>query len=109
MGATAKPKSFFLSGADDRGQAVESFRVPVDIEAGMTKPRRRRKEPSPGFVPLRDLVPRNDPKGGAAQKTVFGERPPIPKTEEEPPFKDAPAERRPKPGHDRHRKKGART
>jgi hypothetical protein len=29
-----------------------------------------------GVVLLKDLVPREDPKGGAGTKTVFGERPP---------------------------------
>jgi hypothetical protein len=67
---------------------------------------RRRTKPSPGFVPLRDLVPRNDPKGGSAQKTLFGERPPVPETEKKQPFQDVPAERRQKPGHDRNRKTG---
>jgi hypothetical protein len=74
----------------------------------MMKTGRRRKKPSPGFVLLRDLVPRNDPKGGASQKTVFGERPPVPETEERL-YHESPTERRQKPGHDRHQKKGERT
>jgi hypothetical protein len=69
----------------------------------------RKKKPSPGFVPLRDLVPRNDPKGGSAGKTVFGERPPVPEAEETHPFKDVPAERRQQPGHDRNKRKGETT
>ncbi len=71
----------------------------------MKKGRRKTKTP-PGFVALRDLVPRNDPKGGSAGKTVFGERPQILETEDNHPLKDVPAERRQKPGHDRSRKKG---
>jgi hypothetical protein len=75
----------------------------------MTKTGRRRTKPSTGFVPLRDLVPRNDPKGGSAGKTVFGERPPVLETEDKHPFKDVPAERRQKPGHDRNRRGGETT
>jgi hypothetical protein len=70
---------------------------------------RRRIKPSPGIVPLKDLVPRNDPKGGSAQRTVFGERPPVSEIEEKQTFRDVPAERRQKPDHDRNRKKGEPT
>jgi hypothetical protein len=70
---------------------------------------RRRTKPSPGFVPLRDLVPRNDPKGGSARKAVFGERPPVTETQDKQPFQDVPAERRRKPGHDRNSKRGETT
>jgi hypothetical protein len=72
----------------------------------VTKTGRHRTKPSPGVVPLRDLVPRSDPKGGAGQKTVFGERPPVCETEDKQPFKDVPVERRRKPGHGQNRKKG---
>jgi hypothetical protein len=38
------------------------------LGASVMKTGRRRTKPSSRFVPLRDLAPRNDPKGGAAQK-----------------------------------------
>ena len=75
----------------------------------MTKTGRRMKKPSTGFVHLRDLVPRNDPKGGSAGKTVFGERPPVSETQMKQPVQDVPAERRRKPSHDRNRKRGDTT
>lgn len=64
----------------------------------------RRKTKLPGFVPLRDLVPRNDPIGGSARKTVFGEPPPVRDPDDEPPFQEPPLERRRKPGHERRGK-----
>ncbi len=70
---------------------------------------RRRTKPSPRFVPLRDLVPRIDPKGGSSQKTVFGEPPPVSAREEKQETQDVPTERRQKPGHGRNRKKGEAT
>jgi hypothetical protein len=70
---------------------------------------RSRTKPWPVVVPLRDLVPRSDPKGGSAQRTVFGERPPITVSEEKQHVQDVPVERRQKPGHDRDRKRGETT
>jgi len=70
---------------------------------------RRRTKPPPGVVPLKDLAPRSDPKGGAGQKTVFGERPPVPEAEEKQHIQEVSTERRQKPGHDRNRKKGETT
>jgi len=70
---------------------------------------RHRTKPPSRFVPLRDLVPRSDPKGGTAQKTVFGERPPVSEAEEKQHIQEVSAERRQKPGHDRNRKKGETT
>jgi len=70
----------------------------------------RRKSAAPkAFISLKDLVPRNDPKGGSAQKTVFGERPPVFDTNEKQPSQDIPAERRQKPGHGRNRTEGKTT
>ena len=43
------------------------------------KPKSRKLD---GLVLLKDLVPRADPKGGAAGKTVFGALPPEPETQE---------------------------
>ncbi|MCC6128867.1 MAG: hypothetical protein IT186_02975 [Acidobacteria bacterium] len=37
-----------------------------------------------GLILLKDLVPRTDPKGGAATKPVFGELPPLPGPPSEP-------------------------
>jgi hypothetical protein len=70
---------------------------------------RRRMKPSAGFVPLRDLVPRSDPKGGAAQKAVFGERPPV--TEDKEQSREIPVEQRlaSVQDHARKRKKGETT
>ena len=42
----------------------------------MTKPLGRRKRTN-GLIALKDLVPRKDPKGGAAGKTVFGDLSPL--------------------------------
>jgi hypothetical protein len=67
---------------------------------------RRKAKRSPAFVALRDLVPRNDPKGGATQKTVFGERPAVSEAEEKDPIHEVPAERRQKPGHGRNKRRG---
>jgi len=75
------------------------------------KTTRRRTRPPTGFIPLKDLAPRNDPKGGAARKAVFGERPPVSGTDGEQPRPDVEvqAERRQKPAQDRNRKKGEPT
>ena len=56
------------------------------------------------IVPLKDLAPRSDPKGGTARKAVFGERILIPETAEKELLRDASAERRHKT--DRKKKKG---
>jgi hypothetical protein len=69
---------------------------------------RRRTKRSPAFVALRDLVPRNDPRGGAAQKTVFGERP-VAGTNDGQPIQEVAAERGQKPGYGRNKRKGERT